>query len=308
MELRLIVSRGLGLLAGVVFVVAVLGLAAGLEPFATWFYSFAWWSYIVMADAVIFHRRRESLLMSRPQELPGLAATSVTFWLIFEFANFFLGNWHYQGLPEARLWRWLGFWLGFATVLPGLFQTRDLLDALGLLPQKQGPVYSVGRNWPVPFILAGWLMWLLPLIWPRVFFPLVWLAPIFFLEPFCALGGGRSLWLAWCQGERREVYLLLLAGLLCGIFWESWNFWAKAKWVYTLPYLQFGKVFEMPILGYLGFPPFAVACAVMYNCFLMLQQRWLTTSRARQRWLLSQVVFWLGMFLTLDYRTVWWCP
>jgi hypothetical protein len=308
MESRQFISRGLGLLAGVVFVVAVVGLSAGLEPFATWFYSFAWWSYIVMADAVIFQRRRESLLMNRPLELPSLAAASVTCWLFFEFANFFLGNWHYQGLPEARLGRWLGYWLGFATVLPGIFQTRDLLDALDLVPRQRGRVYAVSENWPVLFILVGWLLWLLPLIWPRIFFSLVWLAPIFFLEPFCALGGGRSLWLAWCQGERREVYLLLLAGLLCGILWETWNFWAKAKWIYTLPYLHFGKVFEMPILGYLGFPPFAVACAVMYNCLTMLRQRWLTTSRARQRWLVIQVLFWGGMFLALDYRTVWWCP
>ncbi|MGQ9919815.1 MAG: hypothetical protein ACUVRZ_00635 [Desulfobacca sp.] len=301
-------SRILGLLAGGCFAVAVWGLRHGQEPFATWFYSFAWWSYIVLADAVIFQRQGESLLLSRPRELPRLAAASVTCWLVFEFANFFLGNWHYQGLPPARLSRWLGYWLGFATVFPGLFQTRDLLRSFGLFAAAQGPLRPVGTSWPVPFLLTGWLFWLLPLLWPRFCFPLVWLAFIFLLEPFCYLWGGKSLWLAWRQGRRQEVYLLLLAGLICGIFWECWNYWAKAKWIYTLPYLQFGKIFEMPILGYLGFPPFAVAGAVMANFLQVLQSRWLTSPQARRCWLAGQVLFWLLMFTALDRWTVWWRP
>jgi len=305
---RRLLSGTLGLLAGICFAVAMWGLYHGLEPFATWFYSFAWWSYIVLADTVIFQRQGESLLLTRPRELPRLAAASVTCWLVFEFANFFLGNWHYQGLPPARLTRWLGYWLGFATVFPGLFQTRDLLRSFGLFAAVQGSPRPVGSAWPVPFLLTGWLFWLLPLLWPRFFFPLVWLAFIFLLEPFCYLWGGRSLWVDWRQGQRREVYLLLLAGLICGLFWECWNYWAKAKWIYTLPYLQFGKVFEMPVLGYLGFPPFAVACAVMAHFLEALQSRGLTTPRARRRWLAGQVLFWLLMFTALDHWTVWWQP
>lgn len=303
---KILLSRFLGLAALTLFLSAVWGLGQGWEPFATWFYSFAWWSYIILVDAVIFHRQGHSLLMDRPWEVPKLAAASVTCWLIFEFANFFLGNWHYQGLPASRLWRWLGYWLGFATVFPGLFQTRNLLASLGLFAQVRGPARPVGTAWLAPFTLAGWLMWLLPLIWPTYFFPLVWPAFFFLLEPWCYLEGGTSLWVQWRQGQRREIYLLLLAGLICGLFWEWWNFWAKARWVYTLPILQFGKIFEMPILGYLGFPPFAVACAVMSHFLQLLQARWLTTPQARGRWLAAQTLFWLLMFAALDRWTVWW--
>jgi hypothetical protein len=53
---------------------------------------------------------------------------------------------------------------------------------------------------------------------------------------------------------------LLLSGVACGFLWEFWNFWAGARWYYTIPILGHVKVFEMPVLGYLGFPPFAVEC------------------------------------------------
>jgi len=32
-----------------------------------------------------------------------------------------------------------------------------------------------------------------------------------------------------------------------------------------VPYLPNVKIFEMPVLGYLGFPPFALECFLMYR-------------------------------------------
>jgi hypothetical protein len=58
---------------------------------------------------------------------------------------------------------------------------------------------------------------------------------------------------------------LLLAGLVCGGLWEFWNFWAYTKWLYTVPFFEDVKWFEMPPLGFLGFPPFAVECYVLVN-------------------------------------------
>jgi hypothetical protein len=48
------------------------------------------------------------------------------------------------------------------------------------------------------------------------------------------------------------------------VLWEFFNYWAIAKWTYTVPYFGNVKIFEMPVLGYLGFPPFAVECWVFY--------------------------------------------
>ncbi|MCA1670462.1 MAG: hypothetical protein LC793_24395 [Thermomicrobia bacterium] len=58
---------------------------------------------------------------------------------------------------------------------------------------------------------------------------------------------------------------LMAAGLICGFFWEMWNYWSLPKWYYTVPYVGFGKVFEMPILGYIGYLPFALEIFVVYH-------------------------------------------
>ena len=83
-----------------------------------------------------------------------------------------------------------------------------------------------------------------------------------------------------------------------------WNYPATAKWVYTLPVLNFGKIFEMPVLGFLGFLPFALECVVMYNFYQALEEKVLTTHRQRRWFWLGQLVFWLAMFAAIDARTV----
>ena len=68
--------------------------------------------------------------------------------------------------------------------------------------------------------------------------------------------------------------------------------------------LNFGKVFEMPVLGYLGFPPFALECAVMYNFMQVLDERVLVTPRRCRYAVVIQLVFWLVMFAAMDAWTV----
>ena len=58
--------------------------------------------------------------------------------------------------------------------------------------------------------------------------------------------------------------ILFLAGLICGVLWEFWNYWASTKWEYDVPYLGHIKLFEMPVLGFLGFMPFAVESYAIY--------------------------------------------
>jgi hypothetical protein len=50
----------------------------------------------------------------------------------------------------------------------------------------------------------------------------------------------------------------MVATLFTGVWWEAWNYYSVPKWVYTIPYVGFWKIFEMPLLGYLGYPFFGL--------------------------------------------------
>ena len=89
----------------------------------------------------------------------------------------------------------------------------------------------------------------------------VWIGFIFLLDPINARLGAERL---RPGGSSDRVVNLALSGVLCGILWEFWNYWARAKWHYTVPIMEHMKIFEMPVPGYLGFPAFALECFTMY--------------------------------------------
>ena len=191
-------------------------------------------------------------------------------WLVFEALNFRLADWRYVNIPHQTAIRWIGYSIAYSTVLPGIFSTTALLKFLGVLKNsKTAPLYAPQRLYK-PLMIAGTLFLALPLVWPEYFFPLIWGAFIFLLEPLNHKVGAPSLLREWEKGSLRMFYLLLLAGLVCGFFWELWNFYAGAKWIYTVPHAGGLKIFEMPLLGFLGFPPFAVECYAITSSFFFL--------------------------------------
>src|SRR5579884_4175989 len=96
-------------------------------------------------------------------------------------------------------------------------------------------------------------------------FAFVWVGFVLLLDPLNYAWGSRSLLREWESGSTTIFWSYMAAGIVCGIFWEFWNYWATARWLYIFPILQGAKIFEMPAPGFLGFPPFAVECFVMYE-------------------------------------------
>lgn len=303
-----------GWLALGALVTAQIFLFAGVEAISYWFFPLAWWPYIFVADGVVYRCKGTSLLTSHPREFLLLVGWSVCFWLVFELFNVTLNNWHYVMVPQSRLQRWLGYAVCYATVLPGLFETVELLDAYGFLRGSRIRPISASTSWYGPFMVTGLLFFALPLVWPQFFFPLVWGGFIFLLEPLNHRLGARSLMREWQEGTLRTFYLLLTAGAICGLLWEFWNYWALTKWEYTVPYVGSLKVFEMPILGFLGFPPFTVECYVMMNTVSILRQgrSWLDPTKPATRprpgltilVALAFVTFCLFAFHQIDVHTV----
>jgi hypothetical protein len=67
------------------------------------------------------------------------------------------------------------------------------------------------------------------------------------------------------RGEWGRIARLMAAGLLIGGIWEGYNSVARGKWIYTVPLLEDVKWFEMPPLGFVGFPFFALEAWAMYH-------------------------------------------
>jgi hypothetical protein len=243
-------------------------LACGVPFVRTFFTPLIWSGYIFFIDSLIYLRKGNSLIVNRPGEFALLLPLSIGFWLIFEFYNLYLRNWHYVGLPEDLFPRLLGYAWAFATIWPAILETAELLeDWKGISRRKIRPL-KISQNHLRLSLALGAFCLILPLVTPpgvaHYLAAPVWLGFIFLLDPLNGRMGADSLFQDLRRGDPRRLYSLLLAGLVCGFLWEFWNYWAGARWYYTVPLLGEIKIFEMPVLGYLGFPPFAVECFVMF--------------------------------------------
>lgn len=251
---------------------AVLVLAEGLmlrgvEPVATYFTAIAWTAYLLTADAAIYAIRGRSRLRDNPLSAARMALLSIPLWLIFEAYNLRLVNWVYVGLPESLPARWLGYAWAFATITPAMVFTAELIESFGWWERPARPLRftASAQN---GMIVAGAVLLAMPLLLPRAVAPycfgMVWLGFVLLLDPINFRRGLPSLLGDVASGRRGRLYSLLCSGWACGWLWEFWNYWAAAKWHYVFPMFQQQKIFEMPAPGYLGFPPFALECFVMY--------------------------------------------
>jgi len=292
----------------VIFLLAqYLGSLKKIELFYTYLYLFSWAPYLWVLDRFLLFRKGQSyfwggLKKAKLKQILWFFAASTSFWLVFEVINFRLKNWFYIGLPNNIWIRWPGYALSYATVLPGILFLSEIIETY--LP-KSNPtpelLYSemVGERWS---LVAGMGMFLLFIAWPKVFFPLVWGSLFFILEPAVQFFGGHSLLQDWRAGRWEKTVSLLLAGLICGIFWEACNFGAGAKWQYNIPLAGFLKVFEMPLLGFIGFPVFALELFVMYQFSLKIWER--MNPKFKMGTALGVLVFWAAAFWGIDQITV----
>jgi hypothetical protein len=259
-------------LGAVTIAASLASSAVGVGIVGRYLTPLCWTGFILLIDGLL-DRRGESLLRGRPRELALMALLSVPSWLLFELYNrprFWRAGgpelwWHYHGLPP---WpeRGLGYAWSFATITPAV-----LLLARWLEPALARAV-GRGAGGRVPGELAfgvasvGATLAALPLLWPSPYFAAdVWLAWPLLLDPVNWRLGRPSLLGDLEQGRRARPIALLVAGLGCGLLWEAWNMAATSRWTYTVPFLGDLKAFEMPLLGFLGFAPFALAVFAVYQ-------------------------------------------
>jgi hypothetical protein len=261
---------GLGVIAA-----AEILLFAGQPVVAGWFTPIVWTGYVLFVDALAARLTGRSYLTTNRVDGVLVALASVLCWWLFELYNaprFWRGGedalglwWQYHGLEPNLFVRRFGYDWAFATIFPAMFLTAAVLRATvfrraRVRPWRPSPgllrlaiaVGVVGVVLPL-VVVSQWLV------------PLVWAGWILLLEPLNYRRGLPS-WLGdLTQGDASRLLALLGSGAVCGALWELWNYWAATRWTYTVPYLGGIKIFEMPVLGYLGFPAFALEAYAMYR-------------------------------------------
>lgn len=254
----------------------VLVLAArDVSAVTVWLYPLAWYPLLFLLDAVHARLGGESLL-ARPWRLATMLWWSSVIWFGFEALNLRLQNWYYVYVPADRWQRWAGSVLAFATVLPAIFLPAAILTRLRVGERLLTRPLRVRRADLVLALALGALMLAAVLIAPAVWYPLAWGTAWLLAEPLLyRVDREHSLFADIEAGRFARIARLMIAGLFAGGCWEALNVLARTRWIYTVPLLEQLKIFEMPPLGFVGFPFFALEAWSLYHLLVRHARWWL---------------------------------
>ncbi len=246
----------------------------------------SWVGVLVLLDGllVLQNRRgrdlpavRGSPVRERPKRFVLCFLASVPLWLVFDWINLsFMGAWEYHGLPENLVDRYLGYFFAFGAISPSMFLFAQLYQRLGL-HRVGGWELSFGGLTRGLFVGVGLIFVAFPIaVRDPIGSLTLWLGWLMLLDPINHRLGAASLLGDWQAGRWGRTLALLGAGATCGLLWEFWNYWAASKWTYDLAFLgplEGYRYFEMPLLGFLGFPVFALECWVMFQTVTWLCEK-----------------------------------
>ena len=251
---------------------------AWFAPLQLYTFTLLWLAYTVVVNALTWRRIGRCLLTHETAFFLRLFPLSALFWWFFVYLNRFVQNWCYiLGADFTPLQYFIAATLPFSTVLPAVLSTEEWLVAH---PRSNAglehfiPIYFAKPKFVAWITLAisgaglffiGWF--------PNQLFPLLWVAPLLLLVALRTLANRPPLFPEVGHGDWRRIYRFCLAALICGFFWEMWNWNSLAKWIYSVPYVDRFHLFEMPLLGYAGYLPFGLECAVVAEFFLKRQER-----------------------------------
>lgn len=244
-----------------------------MQPWQPHTFTPLWLGYIVLVNALTYGTTGRCMLIHRPRYLLSLFPLSACFWWLFEYLNRFVQNWYYVGGGTLTTWEYLfRATLPFATVLPAVLSTAEWLTAYPRLSAGLNHFAAINlsgrriRGW---LILCGAAAGLLGIgLWPDYLFPLVWVAPLLVITALQLIRNEPTIFSETAHGDWRTLWAVALAALICGWFWEMWNFYSLAHWQYAVPFVQGVTLFRMPLLGYAGYLPFGLECVAVADLCL----------------------------------------
>jgi hypothetical protein len=287
-----------GWLGLAIMILSEIALWGGFHPAAVAFTPVMWTGYILLVDGWIWARGGRSFLKDDKFEWPLLALFSILIWVMFEMFNLSAWAWSYSNRPTNRFVEAFVFAWAFATIIPALLRTRSLFATFKFFdrthpwknfrftPFWQAVSFVVGIGLTfIPVMFDGCTQATMNDCIPNILVWMVWLGFIFMIEPINYRLRAPSVFCHLEEGKTSFLWQVLVAGLFCGLLWETWNIQAAQPqfhgltWnyhlndIYLIPnpenYWHIGK---MPILGFLGYPPFIWECFALWElCKLALQ-------------------------------------
>ena len=226
-----------------------------------------WLGYILIIDALVVMRKGTSLWTRSRRQFVLLFVASAPVWWLFELINQRTANWEYVGSDTLTQFEYyLLCSISFSTVMPAVFETAELARSWRWFQRfatgpRLRPTFAVNAG----LLLGGLAMLGFIFLWPKYCYPFVWTSVLLILEPLNYWLGREHFLERLEHGDWRSVVALSLGALICGFFWEMWNFYSNPKWVYHTPGAQFLHIFEMPLLGYGGYIPFGLELYALKN-------------------------------------------
>lgn len=264
-----------------IMVISQVAYVFNVRVIEVWFTPIMWTGFIMAMDGWAYQLRGVSWLTTRKRSFSLLLLISVAVWLVFEIYNFHLQNWLYKGVPANPIWRNVAYFWSFATIMPAVLLTSEVTAELlkrtriRLMLSRRVERFGSTRLWFVIGLAMVTIPPAIPLPWARYLFASVWLGWIPLLDSINHALGLPSFRRQWREAKWLPTAGLLLGGFICGLLWEAWNFQAAlvggGHWIYKVPepLRVFGWHYgKMPVLGLLGFPPFAMELWAFY-LFLM---------------------------------------
>jgi len=255
------------------------GLIPGTYALRPYSFTPLWLGFIALVNLWEYRRRGNCVALKAPLRFGLLFGVSAAFWWFFEYLNRFTENWVYVGAEEFSFTHYLVHGsICFSTVLPAVLSVFKLLCSFNRVQEitYKGPRLVFLLNRPIGGLLVflglsgAYLMGRLP----QYAYPMVWLSPVLVGSGLYILRKWKGRFISILRGDTRWPSMWALSALVCGFFWEMWNQFSLLRWEYQVPVFGGLHIFEMPLLGYLGYLPFGIICG--WLCLIMIpREAWL---------------------------------
>ncbi len=234
-----------------------------------------WFSLIILINALTLKRTGHCMILHQKLTMFFLFICSAIFWWYFEYLNTFVNNWYYtMDSHNISIIEYIGkkeyaFFstISFSTVLPGVLCLKDYLKSFDCLQSRltQWQPFKIVHHKSIGSILlfSGITSLSCIALVPNLMYPILWLSPSFSVMGYLIIRKKKSVLNKPMQGDWSDFLLSALAALICGFFWELWNFYSEAKWIYQVPYVSRFYIFEMPLIGFAGYIPFGIECLIL---------------------------------------------